>query len=151
MSQMRTVLALSVVAVLTLGACSSTTAEEPPAVPVDTGAPAIPEPDGGTVVADMVVDANAGAITEGFTPNTLTAPTDDDLTIAFNNNDEGVPHAIQIFEGDSPSGTPVFAPKDGETITGVAATVYTFGPLAAGTYTWNCPVHPSMTGTLTVA
>lgn len=151
MSKMRTVLAVSFAAALTLGACSSDTAEEPPPAPVDTGAPALPDPDGGTVSADMVVDANPGAITEGFTPNTLTGPTDDDLTIAFNNNDEGVPHAIQIFEGESPDGDPVFAPKDGETITGVAATVYNFGPLDAGTYTWNCPVHPSMTGTLTIA
>jgi plastocyanin len=46
----------------------------------------------------------------------------------------------------------VFAPANNELVTGPATVTYEIPALAAGTYTFNCFVHPAlMTGTLTVS
>ncbi|MDP9483656.1 MAG: cupredoxin domain-containing protein [Chloroflexota bacterium] len=74
----------------------------------------------------------------------LSATADKGLTIAFVNNDPGVPHDIEIADG---SGSILF---EGETITGVATTVYKVPPLKAGTYKFLCKWHPTMVGELTV-
>ena len=38
----------------------------------------------------------------------------------------------------------------GELVTGPKAVDYAIPALPAGTYTFNCSIHPNMTGTLTV-
>jgi plastocyanin len=76
----------------------------------------------------------------------LTVAADTAFTIAFANQDAGIPHNVAIHEG-SATGTAVFT---GDIITGVAQTVYSVPALKAGTYAFVCSVHPSMVGTLTV-
>ena len=135
--------------ILVLAACSSS---EPTTTP-DTGD--IPEDaqnvdaDDSTVTGDVILVAPVGAASDGFEQTELTGPADDTFTIQFDNNDEGVPHNVQITDSKDKV---VFEPADGETITGVASTVYNIENLKAGSYGYNCQLHPAtMTGTLTVA
>jgi mono/diheme cytochrome c family protein/plastocyanin len=82
-----------------------------------------------------------------FDTDALTAPADEAFGIHFDNSDAGQTHDIDIRESD---GSTVV--QDQPTITGPAETTYLYDPLAAGTYTFICSIHPipAMTGTLTV-
>ena len=110
------------------------------------------ETDGGTGSTDLTVTAPAGAANSGFTETSLTAPADSPFTITFANDDPGIPHNVQIFEGDDTSAAPAWAPADNALITGEDSVVYEVPALAAATYTFNCLSHPTtMVGNLTVA
>jgi cytochrome c oxidase subunit 2 len=76
----------------------------------------------------------------------ISAPANTPFRIEFDNQDAGTPHNISIHEG-SPTGTEVFK---GEIFSGVATKTYDVPALPAGTYSFVCTVHPTMTGTLTV-
>ncbi len=78
-----------------------------------------------------------------FQQTSLDAPAGQPFTIHFNNQDS-VPHNVVIKDG---SGNAVFT---GQIVTGPAATDYAVPALPAGSYTFNCAVHPNMTGTITV-
>lgn len=131
--------ALAAVAVLVLAACGGgggSTATD------TSSAPAVTD--------TIVLTAPANSATTGFAETAITAPADTPFTIRFVNDDRGIPHNVQIFEGTDNSGTPVFAPADNALTTGPAETDYEIPALAAGTYTYDCVVHTtSMVGTLT--
>jgi cytochrome c oxidase subunit II len=78
-----------------------------------------------------------------FDQSTLTGPATG-FTIHFDNQDAGTPHDVDIFDA---SGAKVV---DNPVITGPTAQDYPIPPLAAGAYKFQCSVHPTMTGTLTV-
>ena len=79
-----------------------------------------------------------------FDQSTLTAPATG-FTIAFDNRDAGTPHDVDILDG---TGTKVFDSKD---FPGPAKKDVPVPPLAAGTYKFECSIHPAaMFGTLTV-
>ncbi len=83
-----------------------------------------------------------------FDKTTLEAPADAPFVIEFSNEDTpGIPHDVDLREEGSTA--PV---KDQQTIDGGTSTSYTYDPLAPGTYTFICSIHPipAMTGTLTV-
>lgn len=129
---------------LMLAACGGGATETTDAEP---DAPEVEDEDTSTVTGDLLLVAPSGAASSGYEQTELTAPADGTFTIEFNNDDDGVPHNMQITDG---GGDVVFEPEGGETITGVASTVYNVEGLAAGDYSYNCQVHPSMTGSLTV-
>ncbi|MBA3236289.1 MAG: cupredoxin domain-containing protein [Chloroflexi bacterium] len=79
-----------------------------------------------------------------FTTTAVTAPADTPFTIAFDNQDAGTPHNVEIKD---PAGAEVFK---GDIFNGVETRDYQVPALAAGTYPFICTVHPTMTGTLTV-
>lgn len=95
-------------------------------------------PSGGGPTVDLT------AVNIAFDPTTLDAPANTAFTLAFQNNDNGVPHDVAIKDG---GGAVVFG---GEIFNGVDKRDYAVPALAAGTYTFVCTVHPNMTGTLTV-
>ena len=79
-----------------------------------------------------------------FAETALEAPADAPFTIHFTNNDNAVPHNVEIKDA---SGGTAF---QGEIFNGVAERDYAIPPLASGTYPYLCTVHPNMTGNLTV-
>jgi len=78
-----------------------------------------------------------------FTEELLVVPADTPLDLTFENRQDGVPHDVDIRQGESV----VF---DAEVIIGPAEMVYQVPALEAGDYTFFCSVHSPMTGTLTV-
>jgi cytochrome c oxidase subunit 2 len=106
-------------------------------------------------MADQIAKAKAspgatGAVVELAAQNTaystkaLQAPAGRDFTIHFKNQDAGTPHNVEIKDA---TGKSVFK---GDIITGPAEAIYAVKALPAGTYTFACDVHPTMTGTMTV-
>ena len=83
-----------------------------------------------------------------FTTDALRAPADEPFAIAFDNQDVGVQHNVEIFEAEDFSGEPVF---EGELVTGPAQATYEVPALPAATYYFNCVVHPTMVGEIEVA
>ena len=78
-----------------------------------------------------------------FDQATLTAPATG-FTFAFDNKDASIPHDVDIVDS---AGTKVFDMKD---FAGPEKKDVPVPPLAAGSYTFLCSIHPTMTGTLTV-
>ncbi len=75
----------------------------------------------------------------------LSAPANTPFTIHFDNRDPGTAHDVDILDA---GGAKVF---DGKDFPGPAAQDYGVGPLPAGTYKFECSIHPAlMFGTLTV-
>jgi plastocyanin len=109
--------------------------------PSPSGSPApgaSPSPGGGATIP--LVAHNIA-----FGTTSLTAPANTPFTIAFDNEDAGIPHNVQIKDA---SGASVFR---GELVTGPTKVDYQIPALAPGTYTFICDVHPTtMTGTITV-
>ncbi|MGZ8625008.1 MAG: cupredoxin domain-containing protein, partial [Actinomycetota bacterium] len=70
------------------------------------------------------------------------------FSIAFDNQDPGVPHNVAIYTDDSATES-LFV---GELVPGPKKVTYEVGPLDPGTYFFRCDVHPTtMTGTFVVA
>ena len=87
-----------------------------------------------------------GVVAQGvqFQTTKLEATAGQPFQIAFDNQDAGIPHNIQISDS---GGAMVF---EGETINGVAQTTYNVPALTAGVYKFACKWHPNMVGELTV-
>jgi cytochrome c oxidase subunit 2 len=79
-----------------------------------------------------------------YKEQTLETAANAPFTIAFTNDDNGVPHNVDIQDS---SGASKFK---GQIFAGTATQNYAVPPLPAGTYKFVCDVHPNMTGTLTV-
>lgn len=118
---------------------SNNTPLSPPVV--DTITVTIPN-----LMAQKGPSANLTLIAENmaFNTSTITVPTGAQVTIRFNNNDQGISHNFAVYN-DSSASTRIF---NGEIIQGVSSTVYTFkAPTKPGTYFFRCDVHPiTMTG-----
>jgi plastocyanin len=68
-------------------------------------------------------------------------------TIRFTNNDAGTQHDIAIYK-DSSAADNLFR---GDLVTGVATAEYHVPPIPPGTYYFQCDVHPTMNGSVTIA
>jgi hypothetical protein len=78
-----------------------------------------------------------------FTTTDVAVPADRAFTLALDNRDEAIDHNVRIKDA---GGTVVF---DGDLFKGIATHVYDVPALAAGSYPFDCRVHPTMTGTMT--
>ena len=96
--------------------------------------------------------APQGAATKGFDVDALTGPANTGFSIAFNNQDGGIQHDVDIATEDplkNPGATILL--KGGPT-TGPEQIEYAVHPLPAGKYYFFCTFHPTvMNGTLTIA
>ncbi len=115
-----------------------------PACYLGDGGGATPDP-GATPPPDAPV---LEVVAEGiaYDVKELEAPADTTFVIHFENKDQAIPHDVDIRLSD---GTVVV---DNAILPSVGDVNYVIEPLAAGTYTFICSVHPipAMTGTLTV-
>ncbi len=105
-------------------------AAPPPASGESSGAPS----------ADVTVEAQGIAFLQG----SWTGPADKAFTLAFDNQDPGTPHNIELRDS---SGESIWK---GEIFEGPQIMVYDVPPLPAGDYAFICTVHPNMTGTATL-
>lgn len=126
-------------------AASAAPSGAPPAAPsagpsASSGASAAPS--GGSSATGTVLQLTASGIQ--YTTTSLDAAADQAFSIEFDNQDAGVQHNVEIKDV---SGTDVFK---GTIFNGPAKQTYSIPALKAGAYTFNCSVHPNMTGTLTV-
>ena len=100
-------------------------------------------PSGGGTTGESTV--RVVALNIAFDTPTIQAPAGQAFAIEFDNQDQGIPHNIEIKD---PSGASVFK---GDLVTGPAKTTYQVAALTKGVaYTFMCDVHPTMTGTVTV-
>ena len=81
-----------------------------------------------------------------FNRNCLAVGANQPFTITLVNQENGVPHNVSIY----PSGQGGTALFKGGIVTGVQTTVYRVQALPAGTYYFQCDVHPDMNGALVV-
>ena len=93
--------------------------------------------------------APEGAIESGFSTDALTVEANVPIELEFDNEDPGVGHNVQIFDGADDSAPSLF---DGVAITGPDSIPYRIAPLAPGDYFFHCRLHPgtAMEGTITV-
>jgi plastocyanin len=101
-----------------------------------------PKPGGSAKGAPVPLAAKAIA----FSTSEISLPAGTPSVISFDNQDEGVPHNVAIYT--SQGGDPLF---QGEIVPGPAEVDYDVPPLEAGEYFFQCDVHPTMSGTVTVA
>jgi plastocyanin len=81
-----------------------------------------------------------------FDQTSLSVPAGKPFAIAFDNQDAGIQHDVQIFDNAAFTGTPLM---NGEIVTGPAKVTYQAPPLDPGTYYFHCSVHPAqMQGTI---
>ncbi len=81
-----------------------------------------------------------------FDKTKLSVPAGKPFAIAFDNEDAGIQHDVQVFDNESFTGTPLM---NGEIVTGPAKVTYEAPALDPGTYYFHCSVHPAqMQGTI---
>ncbi len=79
-----------------------------------------------------------------FNPDIVTAPANVALRLVLDNQDQGVPHNLHVFQGDTDFGK-------SPTVVGPGYTSIELPPLAPGRYQFACTIHPDMIGTVIVA
>ncbi len=107
----------------------------------------VPPPTGTTAPATTTMPPTGGAVTVGliakniaFNTSTITVPACSNVTVAFDNQDSGIPHNFAVYSDPGLSNT-IFK---GAIITGPKAITYTFkAPCAPGDYWFRCDVHPA--------
>lgn len=148
---------------VTLAACAASTqpgwtyAPPPPETPTPPAAPSVAPsgaasgapssvpaaaPSDGMVGMGTVLQLSASGVQ--FSTAALEAPADQAFQIAFDNQDAGIPHNVQVKDA---SGALVL---DGARVDGPNKVTYNVPALKTGAYTFMCMFHPNMTGTLTV-
>jgi len=136
---------VSIFALLVIAAIFITNGWFPPRSAVGGTAGGSPAPSGAPAGSGGPVGLKVVAKNVSFDVKTLSATADKAFTILFDNEDAGTPHDIDILDA---SGAKVF---DGKDFPGVAQKTYEVPALKAGTYKFECSIHPAlMNGQLTV-
>jgi plastocyanin len=120
------------------GAATASGAPGASAAPGGGGEASAP-PASAAPAADVVITA----LNTAWVQAEVTIPAGGPFTLAFDNQDKGVPHDVVVKDG---SGAITWQT---ELITGPKVVVYDVPAITAGQYTFICTVHPNMIGTLT--
>jgi plastocyanin/uncharacterized membrane protein len=105
---------------------------------------------GGVPECSAVADADVSVCAfddQRFVPSAVDAPAGEPFTLAFSNQDEGVPHNVAIYTDDSAERS-LFV---GDLVEGPTTVTYNVPALDPGEYYFRCDVHPQMNGTLEAA
>jgi plastocyanin len=82
-----------------------------------------------------------------FSTNSITAPRGAQVTVSFDNQDQGIPHNVAFYT----SAAATQSIYKGQIVTGPAQSTFTFtAPSTPGTYFFRCDVHPQMSGNFVV-
>lgn len=112
--------------------------------PTATGTPpatATTATGGQTTTIDISADDMA------FDTSTITVPAGAEVTVVFDNQDDGIPHNVAFYT-DSSATEEIFV---GDTVAGPGTVTYIFtAPEEPGTYYFQCDVHPDMNGDFVV-
>ncbi|HZB78401.1 MAG TPA: cupredoxin domain-containing protein [Actinomycetota bacterium] len=97
---------------------------------------------------DQDVDVTVCAFDDQrFVPASLTVSAGEPVLLAFENEDEGVPHNVAVYVDDSAAQS-LFV---GDLVEGPTSVTYDLPALDPGEYYFRCDVHPQMDGTLEAA
>ena len=99
---------------------------------------------GGGGAATTTVTASGIA----FDTSTIDLPAGEATTIHFVNEDNATQHNIAIYPSADDLANPLFR---GDLVTGPGETDYAVDPLEAGEYYFQCDIHPTMNGTVSVS
>jgi plastocyanin len=83
-----------------------------------------------------------------FDTSEITLPAGSKSTLTFDNQDAGTQHNIAVYQSADDLTEALFR---GDLLTGPAQTDYEIPPLDKGEYYFQCDVHPTMNGTVTVS
>jgi plastocyanin len=153
-------ISLAAVAGTALGAWAafqgSTPTSPVSAVATPPSAPAPPQPSESTSVTPPSPSAQPSAACSAsgpqlsiaaqgiaFSTDCLAAPADTAFTIAFDNEDAGVPHNVHIYSEDPTKNPDAESLFSGDLVTGPDTVTYQVNALPAGTYFFHCDVHPT--------
>ena len=84
---------------------------------------------------------------QSFSSDRLTVPAGEPFGLAFDNEDDGVPHNVAIYTDDSA----VQSLFVGDVVEGPKTVTYDVPAIGSGEYYFRCDVHPQMNGTLEAA
>jgi uncharacterized membrane protein/plastocyanin len=84
---------------------------------------------------------------QSFSSDRLAAPSGEPFRLAFDNEDDGVPHNVAIYTDDSAAQS-LFV---GDLVDGPKSVTYDVPALDPGSYYFRCDVHPQMNGALEAA
>ena len=105
---------------------------------------------GGVPECSTVPDADVTVCAfddQRFSPDRIEASAGGALTLAFSNEDDGVPHNVAIYTDDSVEES-LFV---GDLVEGPTTVEYGVPAIEPGEYYFRCDVHPQMDGTLEAA
>ena len=100
----------------------------------------------------LEIAATTTAKNIAFDTKCLAAPAGQGFTIDFENQDAGVPHNVDVYAAAPPGGSHLAGAKDAsDVLIGPGKTTYDVQSLKAGTYYFQCDIHPTqMFGTFVV-
>ena len=82
-----------------------------------------------------------------FVQKRLEAPAQTEVTIKFENEDDGIYHNVAIYQSDAADAAPIF---NGKGFPGAKTDTYTFKTPAPGQYSFRCDFHANMVGKFVV-
>jgi plastocyanin len=143
---MRRYILILAVAGLVLGAALLAGCTTPP--PSNTSTPTTVRTTGAGGGAGPATTIEIAARNMQFDRSAITVPAGATVTVAFDNQDSGVPHNVAFYT-DSTASTTIYK---GAIVTGPKTATSTFtAPSTPGTYFFRCDVHPeTMTGSFVV-